>query len=417
MLAAAMVVGAATSSAATELKGTFRGNAFGTEANAKAGDVAVSLGRSAYLPCGCKGTGGKTVTNRVDSVQARDVARADVLLSTLRTTRDAANAFVTTSSTVSGVNLFSGLITATAIKAVASTRATSTSMSSSIAGSTFTNLKVAGVSVSADVAPNKTLALPGIGKVTFKKTATTSTSTVNQITVDMLVIDVTMNNSFKLAIGAQIKIGHAFSGYWRAPSNVEVGGQAWATESNTKVGKDLVNRIGRAAFVSFSCEGTSGKTRTNNVAGTSIGKILTYGSGYTTGTGGPNASGATAKTTATLESVKLLNGLITASIVKAVAEETMVNGKLTRSTKGSGLIGLKVMGLSIPANLPPNTRLALPGIGYVIVNEQLFPTGSRSRTQVNGLHVVITSVPLLGSLGLPVGSEIIVAHADAFVQK
>lgn len=63
----------------------------------------------------------------------------------------------------------------------------------------------------------------------------------------------------------------------------------------------------------------------------------------------------------------------------------------------------------MPINAPPNTELPLIGLGKVIINEQTIPT-SGGRTQVNGLRIVINTTNLLG---LPVGSQIIIAHAEA----
>ena len=399
---------------ATELKGTFRGNAYGTEANAKAGDVAVSLGRNAYLPCPCNGTAGKTISNEITKLKAREVASAAVVRSTILTTRDASKASNTATSTISSVNLFNGLITATTIKAVAKAYASSTSLSGSTSGSTFVGLKIAGKSISASVAANSVINLAGIGKVTLKKVTSAKSSTRVDTTVEMLVVDVTVSNSFKLAIGAKIVIGHAFSGYDRNVTRHSVGGQAYATTANTAIGSDLQNKIGRAAFVSFGCEGTRGITRTNTVANLAVGKILTIGNGNTTGIGGPTSTGAYAKTTAKVEGVRLLDGLITASIVTAAVQEKVVNGVHSRSTSGSGFVGLKVLGVTLPVNVPKNTKITLPGLGYVILNEQIIPTTTSGYPQVNGIHIKVST---LGSLKLPVNSEIIVAHAHAYVKK
>ena len=407
--------GTASSAMATDLKGSFRGNAFGTEANAKAGDVAVSLGRSAYLPCPCQGTNGKTLTNEITTLKAREVLSAAAVRSTVYTRRDATTALNVSTSTISGLNLFNGLITATTVKAVANTNATSSALSGSSIGSTFLNLKIAGKTISANIAANSVINLAGIGKVTLKKVTNLKSSTRSDTTVEMLVVDVTVANPFKLDVGARIVVGHAFSGYTRTASNVIVGGQAYVTDANTAIGSTLQNRIGRAAFVSFYCESTNGQARTNNVAGLGIATILTIGTGDTTAIGGPTSTGGTARTTAKVQSVKLLNGLITASIVTAAAEEQIVNGKVTRSTKGTSFVGLKVLGISLPVNVPANTKIILPTIGYVILNEQIIPTSTgNARTQVNGIHIKVTKSNLLK---LPINSEIIIAHADAFVQK
>jgi Tol biopolymer transport system component len=78
-------------------------------------------------------------------------------------------------------------------------------------------------------------------------------------------------------------------------------------------------------------------------------------------------------------------------------------GLAVRRPEGAGVV--------VPVDVAPNTRLALPGAGYVIINEQKLPApGSTARTQVNGLHVFVTKT---NTFGIPVGTQIIVAHADS----
>jgi hypothetical protein len=58
--------------------------------------------------------------------------------------------------------------------------------------------------------------------------------------------------------------------------------------------------------------------------------------------------------------------------------------------------------------------MTLSGIGYVILNEQKIPpASSNAPTEANGIHVFVTKANVLA---LPVGSEIIVAHAHVTVR-
>src|SRR5689334_24085063 len=90
-LAVALGAGAAPAAAAG-LKGSFHGNAYGTAANAKAGQVAAELGRNAYLPCPCRGTNGKVLTNTIEDLAVGDggkALKADELRATVFTERTA----------------------------------------------------------------------------------------------------------------------------------------------------------------------------------------------------------------------------------------------------------------------------------------------------------------------------------------
>ena len=150
-------IGSTQGEAATLLKGSFRGQAYATFANAEAGSVATQLGRSAFQPCPCQGTGGKTLSNTVDSVETADegrTLRANGTLSTVFTEKTSSSARVKNTSTVTGLNALDGAITADVIKAVANTSANATTINSTPTGSVFSNLKIAGQTFGADVAAN-----------------------------------------------------------------------------------------------------------------------------------------------------------------------------------------------------------------------------------------------------------------------
>jgi len=426
-MALVVLAGAGEGEAATQLKGSFRGNAYGTYANAQAGPVAATLGRSAFIPCPCNGTGGKTLSNSVDSLDAGEVLRAGALRSTVFTRKTSTSAQVRNTSTVSGLNLLDGLITADAVKAVANTTADARRIRSSAAGSSFVDLRVDGRRV-ADVSPNTRIDLPGLGYVILKNVVPGGNGrSLGKVTVEMITVVVTRENDFGLPVGARIVVAHAYSGFSRNQPEVIVGGQAYAATANAAVGDSLQNRIGKAAFVVIGCEGTGGKVRTNNVQALSVGDVLSIGTGRTTAFGGRRDSGTVARTTATVQDLRLLkitnltnrppidNYLITADAVKAVAQDTFRNGRRTSSTQGTEFARLRVAGLPVSVDVRPNTRLDLPGIGYVVVNEQKIPAAnSDARTQVNGLRVVVTRN---NPLGLPVGAQIVVAHADSRVAR
>jgi hypothetical protein len=407
----------------TLLKGSFRGNAYGTHANAEAGPIAAELGRTAYQPCPCNGTGGKTRSNVVDSLSVGsggDVLSSGVVRSTVFTDKTATSATVRNTSTVAGLNLLDGLITADAVKARANTLADASKITSNPNGSSFVNLRIDGEPV-VQVQPNTTIDLPGVGSVTLKKTTKTGNGTsVSGIAVEMVVVQVDTANDLGLPVGAKIVVGHAKSGFTRAQLNAVVGGQAYAATANSTIGNDLRNRIGKAAYIVLGCEGTRGMTRTNNVEALSVDDVLRLGTGETTAFGGHTDSGTVAKTTSRVQDVKLLKvglvWLISADTITAVAQETFENGQTSRSTEGTQFANLRVGGVAVEANVPPNTELDLPGIGSVIVNEQIVPgPDSKGRTQVNGLHITVEEAGNL--LGLPVGAEIIVAHADATAKR
>jgi hypothetical protein len=125
-------------------EGSYRGNAFGTFASADAGPVAATLGRSAYLPCSCRGTDGKLLRSQVDAISAGEngrVLRLDGVLTTALTDEVADQALLTTTARVEGLNMFNGMIRAAELTAAANVTATAADISTDAKGTQFVGLR------------------------------------------------------------------------------------------------------------------------------------------------------------------------------------------------------------------------------------------------------------------------------------
>jgi hypothetical protein len=131
----------------------------------------------------------------------------------------------------------------------------------------------------------------------------------------------------------------------------------------------------------------------------------------TTGSIGPGT--ASAQSSATVEELNLLNGLVRARLVVAMSSSTADGARATSTGEGSTLIGLSINGSS-PADVTPapNTRISpVPGV-TVILNEQI-ASGDGVHTSaltVNMIHVVLHD-PLTGAIQ----GHIIVASAHSDV--
>lgn len=110
--------------------------------------------------------------------------------------------------------------------------------------------------------------------------------------------------------------------------------------------------------------------------------------------------------------ISLLGGLITAQEITALSTTTMDNnGNFQVSAAGSNFNNLVVLGRPYNSTEPPNTRINLPLLGYVVLNEQTSNIGSSNATMtVNMVHVYVTVGNLLG---LQVGTQIIVSSATS----
>jgi hypothetical protein len=174
---------------------------------------------------------------------------------------------------------------------------------------------------------------------------------------------------------------------------------------------------GKSAFVVLGCQAKPG-TVLQNSAGSSQGdtpdQVPAEGS---TETGSINTSVSAIKKTnlsktlssATTNDVNMLAGRITASRAKAVsATFTDANG-LHTSPEGSVLSDLTIDGDSFTVSPGPNTKVTLPELGYVVLNEQFPNTAAAVPSMVvNMIHVYVTQP---NSFDLPVGSQMIVSRA------
>jgi len=142
-------------------------------------------------------------------------------------------------------------------------------------------------------------------------------------------------------------------------------------------------------------------------------------------TSGAIGDAAAAQSVATVFTVNLLNGLITASSLTATVSSTSNGAQATSNALGSTLADLVVNGVQVTSGdgaIAPNTRMNLAGVGYVVLNEQLL-TGDGVRSSgltVNLIHVYLQSVtgggctPLGCVPGVPTtAGEIIVGSATS----
>lgn len=149
-------------------------------------------------------------------------------------------------------------------------------------------------------------------------------------------------------------------------------------------------------------DGSVAQTQANDVT---FASLVSAQDAFATASGLTDGSWSDAVSSATLGTVNILNGLITADGVVAMASSTIDNS----NAEGSSLANLVVNGVQMddPA---PNTRVDLPGVGYVVFNEQIPTTGGIT---VNMIHVVLQQPGMLGDVVTT--GDIIVGSASSSV--
>ena len=125
----------------------------------------------------------------------------------------------------------------------------------------------------------------------------------------------------------------------------------------------------------------------------------------TTGSVDENAS---AQTVSEVENVNVLNGLVRADIVTAITSSYAGSDGADSNADGSGFVNLVVNGTSFTTDVAPNTRIDIPLVGYVVLNEQVRSGDGASSTgiRLNMIHVHLLS-----------GGEIILASASSSVSR
>jgi hypothetical protein len=171
------------------------------------------------------------------------------------------------------------------------------------------------------------------------------------------------------------------------------------------VGNPAVSTPG-AAYVQLPPSGGS-VSDSSPGAGYGVGNAVGSTTRITTSSQGDVGPGSVTSTT-TLADGELLGGVVRAHDVRIVASTS--GGRPSATVTFGSLI---VAGISYP-NPGPNTRIEVPGVGIVIVNEQLIggDGGDVAAIIVRAVRLQTTQPSLFD---LPLGTDLIMAHAAAGV--
>lgn len=150
---------------------------------------------------------------------------------------------------------------------------------------------------------------------------------------------------------------------------------------------------------------------TDELASLAVGNLLTAKSLDVGSSGVVGENAASSQSRSTTQEVNILGGVIKAQTVVAMANSASNGATAASNSDGSSLVGLVVNGTPITGSVAPNTRIDLPGIGTVTLNEQSL---SGDGVTSSGLKVNMIHVLLKDSLtGLITTGEIIVGSATS----
>lgn len=369
----------------------------------------VLSGKSAYVGIGCSARPGTHAESSMQSNEEENENTGRMSVRSIKTTADAIqNSDVTKSlstSTSNGVSLFKGRITASRVRAISATLRDGDGLRTSAAGSALTDLVVDGRQFEVTPKPNTRVPLDGLGYVILNEQASRNNGRSAVLAVKGIRVVVTERNPMGIPIGSQYIVSHAQSALMPPPTTV-LGGHAFGH----KLFEGQRAQSGPSAKAYVPCVGTNGKPRINTIAGVGHPGAFQTGTVWNTAMGRVAGRSATAKTTSSVESLNLLNGLVTADAVRAVALASKQGNSRALSNAGSKFVNLVVAGRPMGSETGPNREIQLPGIGTLWL-QRVFRTSNG--IEVRMIELVVSEE---NPFGLKPGSKLMLAVARASVR-
>jgi hypothetical protein len=175
--------------------------------------------------------------------------------------------------------------------------------------------------------------------------------------------------------------------------------------SRVAVGSSV--RSGPSAPSEIGCTKVGPISRRNDTADARDGRSVV---GYQVATtASTSAAPVRSRSSATVHGIALAGGVVTARLVRAESSTSFGAGGFQLSDAGTTFEGLRVRGKAIRGPVKPNTRINLPGVGYVILDQQgRSLRGSSASLRIDAIHLVVDQHNTLGMTG---GTNVLLAHA------
>jgi hypothetical protein len=376
------------------------GNAWGSYV--RVGGIAES-GHTALAVLGC---GGRHDSNDVAAVHVPGLSTG-VIRSKTDATDVNGDPGSRSVNVTHNINLLDGLITADAVRAVSRTSYDGSRFTGNGRGSEFVGLEINGKPYSVNASGRVNLG--GIGYAVLNHESQAQNGAVHR--TDMVSIHVTRDvPRLHLSAGTVMVVAHALSSVH--PAGGILGGYAFGSRAVVSGGAPLGANAGKSALVYVSCDGTDGKVVKNQVANLGLSPAFSLFNVQSTAQGEVQSKTASLKLTDTVEEADLLQGLIHAKAIKAVAAGSTAHGERHFTSRGSQFGQLLVAGFpQINLNVSRNTRVSLPGLGVLWLHRVI-----RSDNQIE-VRMIELQVRKPNTLGLPVGADVQVGVARAAIRQ
>ncbi|WP_168404720.1 choice-of-anchor P family protein [Arthrobacter silvisoli] len=372
-------------------------------------DKTLTSGPTANSSIGCTGLTGLTSTNSAAALNVPAVGAVGAAATSVRTLETATGKRIEGRSVVGSANLLGGLITAGTISSVSIADKNTAGAFSGTNQTNIANLKVLGLPVAANPAPNTVIdlnvpLLGSLGKITLNGQEKKLVNGTYQVSTTALRVEVLKAGIAGVKAGTDIRLGVSLAKL--TPAQVGyAAGAGFTTKSTLATG---LLGSGPTAYASLSC---SAGTQTVNLAGTTLTGLATVGASTTTTTTvvSPALKGTV---TNSLAGLNVLSGVIQADAIKAETSASRATaGGVVTLTDTSTFTNLRITGLpAINASVAPNTVVQVPGLGKVTLHKV---TKTSAAIVVTMVEIVLNQS--IG--GLPTGSTIQIGYSNTGIRN
>jgi hypothetical protein len=325
---------------------------------------------------------------------------------------------LTEESQIENLSAVGGLISADVLHSTANTTITGLGVNnhnlpgdSAPSGLVVVNLNVFGHIYNGSVPANTTITLsPGNYVVLNEQTPGPNGITVNAIDIHLAALGV---------FAGSAEVAHAQTSLTAStPVTVQYAGDAYTADLQAHAAGVNID-TGNVADAGVGC---GGGTATNSIASNNVKLpngtvVLASGTGQAAVSAGQHST-PDITSSEDIQHINLLGGLIKADALHVTSTTATDGSGTVSSTGGTGFVNLVINGHSIGANPAPNTTIAIPGIGSVVLNEQNCANGTAASCSANGnehlgVNAIDVELNTNNSLHLPVSTTLVVAHADS----
>lgn len=304
------------------------------------------------------------------------------------------------------ISLLGGLITAQEIKAVSTTTIDSNGVFHvSASGSTVSNLVILGHVYNGSVPANTRINIPLLGYLVLNEQLANIGGSQATFTVNMIHLHVTSINILGLQIGTELVVSNATSGMVNVFAPGIISGESYGTQ----VLGPLLSSAPTAPE-SLPCFGTHGQVLTNSLASINLPSILNSGTVTDTVESNLTFSASSGQNTSTVQGLNLLNGLVTANVMRAQVFAA-VNDSYNYILNGTdSFVGISVAGHpEITDSVPYNTNVSIGGLGTLYLKRIIHNMPYPHYVEVRSLELVVNQN---NSYNLPIGLDVIVGDTQ-----